>query len=162
MELIFSHDAKNVIAESRNIAIDLGYDYISTIHFFLADCKRHSNYTIKNFAFRTDEELQQFYDSQIIGLPNLSLDNLPLTKEAEDMLRRAMVLVKSTYNAMAIQPWHLFLAASQLQQTLFYSILTPKEGLFERLDKYYTDLGVINRTPPPPPARKSFWSGLFK
>jgi ATP-dependent Clp protease ATP-binding subunit ClpA len=160
--MLFSHDTKEVISESRNIAIDLGYDYISTIHIFLADCKRHSNYTIKNFAFRTDEELQQFYDGQIKGLPDHSLDSLPLTKEAEDMLRRSVVLVKSTYNARAVQPWHLFLAGSQLQQTQFYSILTPKEGLYERLDKYYTDLGVINRTPPPPPSRKSFWSRLFK
>lgn len=159
MQMTFSHDAKVVIAESRNIAIDLGYDYISTIHFFLADCKRNSNYTIKNFVFRTDEELQKFYDSQIKGLPTMSLDTLPLTKEAEDMLRRAMVLVKSTYHAQTIQPWHLFLAGSQLKETLFYSILQPKEGLYERLDKYYTELGVINRTPPP---RKGFWSRLFK
>jgi hypothetical protein len=158
MQMTFSHDAKDVIAESRNIAMDLGYDYISTIHIFLADCKRNSNYTI-NFAFRTDEEMQKFYDTQIIGLSTITLDNLPLTKEAEDMLRRAMVLVKSTYHARAIQPWHLFLAGSQLNHTLFYSILTPKEGLYERLDKYYTERGVINRTPPP---RKSLWSKLFK
>jgi hypothetical protein len=161
MQMTFSFDAKTVIAESRNIAMDLGYDYISTIHFFLADCKRNSNYTIKNFAFKTDEELQQFHDSQIIGLPNMTEDNLPLTKEAEDMLRRAAVLVQSTYNARAVQPWHLFLAGTQLDHTLLYKILTPKEGLYERLDLYYTELGVINRTPPPP-ERKSFWSKLFK
>lgn len=162
METLFSYDTKTVIAESRNIAIDLGYDYISTIHIFLADCKRESNYTIKNFVFRSDEELKKFYESQIKGLPTMSLDNMPLTKEAEDMLRRAMVLVQSTYTANAIQPWHLFLAGSQLNHSLFYSILTPKEGLYERLDQYYTALGVINRTPPPTPARKSFWSRLFK
>jgi len=161
METLFSHDVKDVMAESRNIAIDLGYDYISTIHIFLADCKRQSNYSIKNFVFRTNEELQQFYDSQIKGLPNLSLDSLPLTKEAEIMLRKGIVIMNTTQDK-AVQPWHLFLAGSQLKETLFYSILQPKEGLHERLNKYYTDLGVINRTPPPPPARKSFWSRLFK
>lgn len=161
MQMTFSYDTKTIIAESRNIAMDLGFDYISTIHIFLADCKRNSNYTVKNFVFRTDEELQKFYDSQMTGLPNLTADDMPLTKEAEDMLRRAIVLMQTTYNASAVQPWHLFLAGSQLDHTLFYKILTPKEGLHERLDQYYTELGVINRTPPPP-ARKSFWSRLFK
>jgi hypothetical protein len=158
MQLTFSYDAKSVIAESRNIAIELGYDYISTIHIFLADCKRNSTYTIKDFAFRTDEELQRFHDSQRIGAPCNLEDTLPLTKEAEDMLRRAAVLVQSPYNNKSVQPWHFFLAGCQLEETLFYSILQPKEGLFERLEKYYIDKGVISKIP----SRKSFWSRLFK
>lgn len=160
METLFSYDTKTVIAESRNIAIDLGYDYISTIHIFLADCKRNSNYTVKDFAFRTDEELQRFYDSQKIGAPCNIEDSMPLTREAEDMLRKSTVLINSTFNAKSVQPWHLFLAGSQLDHTLFYKILTPKEGLFERLENYYTVKGLFNNVPVPSP--KSFWSRLFK
>src|ERR1044071_8771015 len=134
---MFSYDCKTIIAESRNIAIDLGYDYISTVHIFLADCKRNSNFTVKDFAFRTDEELQQFYDSIKIGDPSNIEDSMPLTREAEDMLRQAVVLAIKNYKVRSVQPWHIFLAGSQLDHTLFYKILKPKEGLYERLENYY-------------------------
>ncbi|RZK13562.1 MAG: hypothetical protein EOO56_26805, partial [Hymenobacter sp.] len=34
----FSPELKELIARSREVAIDLGYDYISTLHLLLADC----------------------------------------------------------------------------------------------------------------------------
>jgi hypothetical protein len=39
MESGFSPKTKELISEARLIAIELGYDYVSTLHLFLADCK---------------------------------------------------------------------------------------------------------------------------
>ena len=158
MDRHFSKATKDIIAESRNIAIDLGYDYISTIHLFLADCKRNSVDSIKDFAFRTDEELQLYYDKHKIGDSTIFLDTLPLTLEAEHTIKKRMILFKTTYKDKAVQPWHFFLAASQLKETEFYFILEHIGDFHEKLDKYYTDKGVLNKTIP----GKSFWSRLFK
>jgi hypothetical protein len=158
MDKHFSKATKAVIAESRNIALDLGCDYISTLHFFLADCKRDSTDSIKDFAFRSDEELQQYYDTQRIG-EKIILDTLPLTKEAEKMIMKAMVLFRTTYKDKHVQPWHFFLAGSQIEDTEFYYILEHIGDFHKKLDKYYTEKGVINKPVIP---RKSFWSRLFK
>jgi hypothetical protein len=158
MDNIFSKATKALIAESREIALDLGYGHISTLHFFLADCKRNSNDSIRYFAFGSDEELLQYYDAQKIG-PQIYLDTLPLTIEAEHMIRKAVILRKTTYKDNRVHPWHFFLAGSQLENTEFYFILNHIGDFHKKLDEYYTEKGVINK---PVNSWKSFLSGLFK
>lgn len=155
MDKFFSKATKAIIADSREIALDLGYGHISTLHFFLADCKRNSNDSIKDFVFRSDEELQHYYDAERIG-PTTYLDTLPLTKEAEHTIRKAVILLRTTYKDKRVHPWHFFLAASQIEDSVFYFIMEHIEDFPNKLNNYYTEKGVINK-----PA-KSFWSGLFK
>ncbi len=40
MDSNFSTELKQLVAKSRSIAIELGYNYISTLHFYIADCER--------------------------------------------------------------------------------------------------------------------------
>ena len=158
MDKYFSQATKAVIAQSREIALDLGYGHISSLHFFLADCKRNSNDSIRDFAFRSNEELQQYYDAERVG-PTIYQDTLPLTVEAEHTIKKAVILFKTTYKHKRVQPWHLFLAASQMEHTEFYFILEHIGDFHNKLDKYYTEKGVINKPGLP---GKNFWSRLFK
>jgi len=133
------------MSEARLVAIALGYDYISTIHLLLADCKNERPHSIKNFIFETSDAFRQFYDSQRIEKPALLnsviIDSLPITLELEHTID----LAQKTY-PKNILPYHLFLAASVLEETLLYSLLEPKEGLHERLLNYYSQKGItINR-----------------
>jgi hypothetical protein len=56
----FSPEFKELISQSREIAIDLGYDYISTIHFFLADCESKRADSLLKFAFEDEAGYQVF------------------------------------------------------------------------------------------------------
>ncbi len=152
-----SQATKDLLSEARNIAINLGYDHISTIHFFLADCNSNRSLSIKDFVFKNNKDLHEFYESQIIGDSTIFLDSLPLTLEAEKTIRKGIRLMKTVYKANELYPYHLFLAASQLRKSRFYSILQPKEGLFERLEKYYIEKGAINKVI----TGKSLWARLF-
>jgi len=159
MDENFSEETKALIVESRSVAIDLGYDYISTIHFFLADCKLNNRYTIRNFVFKTISDFQVFYNSQKIGEPTIFSESLPLTLEAEKTIKRAYDLWnKKNYKGYHIYPYHLFLASSQLKETLFYSILEPKDKLNERLESYYLKIGQLTAED----IRKSIWSKFQK
>ena len=77
----FSAESKAVVAESRLIALELGYNYISTVHFLLADCMSGFNDSIKDFLFSSEEEFNSFYESQRIGELFSAVDSLPLTKK---------------------------------------------------------------------------------
>jgi hypothetical protein len=153
-----SQATKHLLDEARNIAIDLGYDHISTIHIFLADCNSNRSLSIKDFVFKNNEELHKFSDSQRIGDSTIFLDSLPITIEAEKTIRKGIRLMKTVYKANEVYPYHLFLAASQLKESMFYAILQPKEGLFERLEKYYIEKGAINKVI----TSKSLWARLFR
>lgn len=147
---------KELAAEARNIAIKMGYDYISTIHFFLADCYNNNSQSIKDFAFKNQDELHTFYNNQKIGEESIFVDSLPLTVEAEEALKKARQLI-TVYNDRQLYPYHFFLAASQQKKSLFYSILEPKEKLFERLEKYYIRKELINKNA----ERKSLWKKIL-
>ena len=146
MDGCFSKELKDLIAESRLISIELGYDYISTLHFFLADCKLNKQYTIRNFAFKSEEDFEAFYKIQKIGESTILADDLLLTVEAEKTIRKAFKLWShSIYFDSEIRPYHLFLGASLLSNSLFCSIFQPSEGLHEKLEQYYIETGQLNR-----------------
>ncbi len=159
MDGCFSQEVKSLIAESRLIAIELGYDYISTVHLFLADCKLNDQYSIRSFVFESQEDYETFFKSQRVGESTILADNLPSTMEAAKTIRKAFKLWNhSNYFDTEIRPYHLFLAASLLPKSLFYSIFQSQEGLHEKLEQYYIGIGQINRDK----IYKSLWMRLSK
>jgi hypothetical protein len=134
-----------LIAESRLIAIELGSEIISTIHFFLSDCRLNARDSIKSFVFRSEEEFSRFYKNQKVTEPSILVDSLPLTIEAARTVKKAVSFARNRYKDDMLRPYHLFLAAIQLEKTFFYSILQPKENLFQKLENYYVAKGVIKQ-----------------
>ncbi len=141
----FSEETKEIIAWSREIALELGYNYISTLHFLLADSYLNGKSSIKTFCFASDEEYARFYESKRIGDATVFGDNLKgnvfLTKEAERTVRLSMVEWKK-HSALEVQPFHLFLAAASHYST-FSSLLPPEEDLYDRLLVFYKQGGHI-------------------
>ena len=155
----FSEETKKMIAGSRKIAIDLGYDYISTMHFLLADCMFNNKYSIKDFAFDSNEEFDIFIKKQKIGESSILVDSLPLTTEAEDTVSRGCRLwSNSRYIDTEIRPYHFFLAASQLRKSHFYLLFGSKNDLFESLERFYIEIGQIDKKN----IHKSFFSRVLR
>lgn len=88
---LFSSSTKEFIKQSRLLAIELGYNYISAFDFMLADCVYNSNNSIKGFAFDNDNQLQHHIDSQRKGggtiFADLNQEQLPITKDLETMIK---------------------------------------------------------------------------
>ena len=90
MDNTFSTELKELVSKSREIAIDLGYDYISTIHFFLADCETDCENSILNFGFKDKTEYLSFrkkYTFEKVDLLDFIDESLPLTQEAETTIK---------------------------------------------------------------------------
>lgn len=155
----FSENAISLMAESRKIAVELGYDYISTLHLLLADCKLNYQYSIRNFIFHNDTEFDTFMGQHKIGDVSIFAETIPITKEAEQTIFKGCLLWSdSIYYDDEIRPYHFFLAASQLPETDFCLLLEPKKGLHERLERYYLQIGQIDQKN----ISKSLWSRFSK
>ena len=142
----YSSNVKELIKESRVIALYLGYTYISSIHFFLADCKLNEYGSMKNFAFKNDAELVKFNDDYRNADPILDFnDSLPLTKEAEKVLRQSG-LECFLFSQKVIFPHHIFMAATRKNESLLCKCLPGENNLYDKLVVYYTDLRLIDST----------------
>jgi hypothetical protein len=147
MNEYLSLDSRALIAESRLAAIDLGYDHISTIHFLIADARLKNPYSMKDFAFTSDEDFLKFQTSHKTGEPSIFIDSLPLTVEAEKTIKEAYRLWRRKYYPdEKIQPYHLFLAASKLRDSLFRSQFNNPDDLFANLENYYVSIGAIDKS----------------
>lgn len=159
MEGGFSPKTKELISEARLIAIELGYDYISTLHLFLADCKMNDAYSIKGFAFNSEEEFQAFIKNQRVGEPSIPVDDLLLTKEAEKTMRKAYKLWSHrNYIDSEVQPYHLFLAASLIRGSVFTSIFQTSNEVHEQLEQYYINKGQIDKAK----IKKDLWMRISR
>ena len=143
MDKYFSAEAKSLIKESRLSAIDLGYDYISSFHFFLADCKLSDKYSIREFAFKTEREFHKYYELSRIGESTILAESLPLTKDAEAIIHLANHL-RYYYYDTEVRPYHLFLAASRHSKSFFFTILKTTDNVQARLEQYYIGIGQLH------------------
>ena len=148
LEPSFSTEFKELISKSRDVALGLGYDYISTLHFFLADCEIRKPASIYYFAFDHDDEYRQFkahYTNHPDALPDLTKSSVPMTKEAEKSIWTAVDEQKSR-KQLYIFPCHLFLAAVRNDQSLLYECFRHEADIKAALTQYYTERGELNKT----------------
>ena len=147
------------MAESRTIALELGYDYISTLHFLLADCRLNRQSGIRAFAFQSDDAFNSFYKELDMGKPGVLIDDLALTREAEKSIQATFNLwATGKYYDPEIQPYHLFMAMSKIKKTLFYSVFQQGKELSKELLSYYIKRGQIKIEN----ISKGFWTDLLQ
>lgn len=84
----FSPATHSLMDKSRLIALDLGYTYITTIHFFLAYCAPEMPGSLLSYSFPTEQAYKAFYASYRIEEASILADpTLSLTLEAEKAIR---------------------------------------------------------------------------
>ena len=145
MDQLFSIECKSLISKSREIAINLGYDYISTIHIFLADCETPSLTSIKKFAFADDTAYIKFKKDYTLAEVNY-LDNInesiPLTKEAESAIRLGQKEMKATGFKMTY-PFHILIGCLKAENSILAESFKANINVVDNLMKYYKELGAF-------------------
>ena len=140
-----SLELNEVIAKARQIAIELGYHYISTLHFFLADCEISREDSILKFAFKNDEEYLSFKEYHKVhseGRLDLVNETLPLTIEAEIAIHECEFERKNQQHNL-IFPCHLFIAALKNKKSILSESFKHEENIVEKLLKYYSDIDEV-------------------
>ncbi|WP_143080175.1 hypothetical protein [Hymenobacter arizonensis] len=139
-----SPELQALIAQSREVAIDLGYNYISTLHLFLADCAMPYHYSLGKLFFQDEEAQQAFYEQHRVGLANCNAGSLPLTTEFEEALRLTPTTQRHGL-CEVLHPCHLFLAASGMPNSEFSRVIPEPTNLPQRLLTHYrafSELGI--------------------
>lgn len=161
--LPFSESFKNVIATTRLIALDLGCDYISTIHFFLADCQLHPLSSLKGLFFKNEADFQRFYQECRVGPAVFAMGagSVPLLAETDAALRRTK-RVAQAYQETALQPCHFFVAATEVPTSIFRSLLTTNNMAPEAALAYYVRNGQLPAAPVPASASRQQLGKLWR
>jgi len=147
LDNLFSNEFKELVSKSRDAAIELGYDYISTIHFFIADCDSNKSNSIYKFGFTDDKAYKKFkteYTLPKVDLLDLISESLPLTKEAEQtiLLTENQRLLRRQIEAY---PCHFFLAALKNKESLLYDCFKHDEKALRSLEIYYEEMGEFKK-----------------
>lgn len=132
----FSPEIQALIAQSRTVAIDLGYDSISTLHLFLADCAMPYLYSLAGLCFPNQAAYADFYENCRLGPAKTGAGSLPLTVEFEQMLKLAP-LTRPVGFRSELYPCHLFLAAATVPDAAWLGFLVPTADLPAQLLAYY-------------------------
>lgn len=144
--MLLSDGMKLLIKKAREESLALNFSYIDTFHFFLADCRLNSPFSLSKFAFENQEKRDAFFES----LPSLKKDNnnlnlLPLAKETEYTFRLGSYIQKKLGDEY-FEPYHFFLAAGKIRKSTFSSMFSGTKHLFVKIEEYYIDTGVINES----------------
>lgn len=148
MDEVFSNEFREIVAYSREIAIDMGYDYISTIHFFLADCEKKLPGSIFKFAFENENQYLQFKEHYRLDKENLlhfSNESLPLTMEAETTIRLS-IDEKTFYKQTEVFACHFFIAALKNTKSHLFACFKHNENVAKNITDYYDELGCFEKS----------------
>lgn len=128
MDANFSADAQSALRYSRAEAIRLGHDYIGTEHLLLGLLHDRSTATNILTGFGVDlDDLRKAIEQNApptAGFPPFG--NIPLTKQAETVLKRTYIEAKATKSSV-IDTEHLLLALLSDSQNLAAQVLNMYE-----------------------------------
>lgn len=146
MDQLFAIETKAFISKSREVAIDMGYNYISTLHFFFASCEETSAFPLLHFAFKNKDEYEIFksaYRQNRIDYLNFVDESIPLTKEAEVAIKEGLIEQKNFQQQLTF-PWHILIAAVKNKKSILSECFKNDPDVDEKIINYYRQKGAFD------------------
>lgn len=159
MEGNFSNRVQEVIRLSREEAIRLGHDYIGTEHLLLGIIREGEGIAVKilkNLGCDLYKLKKSIEDTVRSSGGTLTIGNIPLTKQAEKVLKITYLEAK-LYKSEVIGTEHLLLSLLRDDDNIAAQILNQ---FMIQYDTVRNELdNIISGKPSQPPARESTPSG---
>ena len=151
MDNNFSTQVKEIIAYSREEALRLGNDFIGAEHLMLGLIRDQENTAIKVLKqlnvnlgeLRKEIELAVKDKS---GKNVTNINSLPLTKQAEKVIRVTVLEAKALKSPM-VETEHLLLSILKNKENIATQILNQFDVDY---DLFRTELGMVGSTPTQP------------
>jgi ATP-dependent Clp protease ATP-binding subunit ClpC len=149
MDNNFSAQVKEIISYSREEALRLGNDFIGTEHLILGLIRDNENTAIKILkALNVDlYELRKEIEMAVkdkTGKNIANINSLPLTKQAEKVIRITVLEAKS-YKSPHVESEHLMLSILKNKENIATQILNQFDVDY---DLFKSELGFVPTTPP--------------
>ncbi len=169
MDNNFSTQVKEIISYSREEALRLGNDFIGIEHLVLGLIRDGDNTAMKvlkslNVGLYDLRKEIEIAVKDKTGKNIANINSLPLTKQAEKVIRITVLEAKSVKSA-TVESEHLMLSILKNRENVATQIL---KGLDVDYELFRTELGFVSNTPPQAEfgeeeefdeERKSFGSG---
>lgn len=142
MEANFSNRVRDVISYSREEALRLGHDYIGTEHLLLGLIREGEGYAIKllvTMGVEIAKLRKAIEDSVKITNANVHIGNIPLTKQAEKVLKITYLEAKF-FKSDVIGTEHLLLSLLRDEDNIAAQILA-RFGITYEMVKHELEAG---------------------
>ncbi|MDR0926798.1 MAG: ATP-dependent Clp protease ATP-binding subunit [Ignavibacteria bacterium] len=133
----FSHRVNDIIQISREVAVNLGHDYIYVEHLLLAIIQKGDGMAIKilkNLGVDMDSLRYQLESSMLSSGTTIAFNNVPLTKQAERVLQIAILEAK-LYKSEVTGSEHLLLAISKDEASYAAKSLAASGATYDGIRK---------------------------
>ncbi len=149
MDNNFSAQVKEIISYSREEALRLGNDFIGTEHLVLGLIRDGENTAIKILKSLNVDlyELRKEIEVAIkdkTGKNIANINSLPLTKQAEKVIRITVLEAKS-HKSVMVESEHLMLSILKNKENIATQILNQFDVDY---DIFKNELGFVTSTPP--------------
>src|SRR6218665_118421 len=150
MDNNFSTQGKEIISYSREEALRLGNDFIGTEHLVLGLIRDGENTAIKILKslnvdlFELRKEIEMAVKDKT-GKNIANINSLPLTKQAEKVIRITVLEAKALKSAY-VESEHLMLSILKNKENIATQILNQFDVDY---DVFKNELGFVTSTPPP-------------
>ena len=149
MDNNFSAQVKEIISYSREEALRLGNDFIGTEHLVLGLIRDGENTAIKTLKslnidlFELRKEIEMAVKDKT-GKNIANINSLPLTKQAEKVIRITVLEAKAQKSAL-VESEHLMLSILKNKENIATQILNQFDVDY---DVFKNELGFVTSTPP--------------
>ncbi|MBK7434712.1 MAG: ATP-dependent Clp protease ATP-binding subunit [Chitinophagaceae bacterium] len=149
MDNNFSAQVKEIISYSREEALRLGNDFIGTEHLVLGLIRDGENTAIKILKslnidlFELRKEIEMAVKDKT-GKNIANINSLPLTKQAEKVIRITVLEAKAQKSAM-VESEHLMLSILKNKENIATQILNQFDVDY---DVFKNELGFVTSNPP--------------
>jgi ATP-dependent Clp protease ATP-binding subunit ClpC len=149
MDNNFSAQVKEIISYSREEALRLGNDFIGTEHLVLGLIRDGENAAIKTLKslnidlFELRKEIEMAVKDKT-GKNIANINSLPLTKQAEKVIRITVLEAKAQKSAL-VESEHLMLSILKNKENIATQILNQFDIDY---DVFKNELGFVTSTPP--------------
>ena len=149
MDNNFSAQVKEIISYSREEALRLGNDFIGTEHLVLGLIRDGENTAIRILkslnidVFELRKEIEIAVKDKT-GKNIANINSLPLTKQAEKVIRITVLEAKATKSAL-VESEHLMLSILKNKENIATQILNQFDVDY---DIFKNELGFVTSTPP--------------
>src|ERR1700761_5958454 len=149
MDNNFSAQVKEIISFSREEALRLGNDFIGTEHLLLGLIREGDNTAVRILkSFNVDlYELRKEIEMAVkdkTGKNIANINSLPLTKQAEKVIRVTVLEAKALKSAL-VESEHLMLSILKNKENIATQILNQFDVDY---DVFKNELGFVTSTPP--------------
>ncbi|GAB2823622.1 ATP-dependent Clp protease ATP-binding subunit [Ferruginibacter profundus] len=149
MDNNFSAQVKEIISYSREEALRLGNDFIGTEHLVLGLIRDGENTAIKTLKslnidlFELRKEIEMAVKDKT-GKNIANINSLPLTKQAEKVIRITVLEAKAQKSAL-VESEHLMLSILKNKENIATQILNQFDVDY---DVFKNELGFVTSNPP--------------